>query len=89
MIETRYCDRLHNIPIKNADFIIIGEQDKTMSFIDVPIVQAFDNFFEEHTYENGEFSEDITEDMLIDYIVKELLAHGYKPEDFHIYKKVM
>lgn len=86
MIEIRYCDRLHSMPIKGADIIIIADGDITMSYIDVPITNLYDSFFEEYTNENDEVSENITEDMLIDYIEKGLLKLGYK--DFHIYKKV-
>lgn len=89
MIEIRYCDRLHNIPIKDADFVIISDNDITMSYIDVPITEAFDDFFEEYTNEKGELSDSITEDMLIDYISNELLRRGYTHDDFHIYKKVI
>ena len=89
MLENRCCERITDIPTKDTDFIIIGEQDGGMNYIAVPIVQAFDNFCEEYSDENGEFSEDITEDMFIDYIAKELLARGYTDKDFHVYKKVI
>lgn len=87
MIEGHYCERFHKIPIKDADFIMIDEEDHTMSYIGVPIVELFDNFFEEYADEKGEVLESITEDMLIEYMTRGLLEQGYK--NFHIYKKVL
>ena len=87
MIELRYCEHWTNIPVKGADFIIIDTKNPSVIMADAILSEVLDSFLEEYGDKDGKIQDSITEDFLIEYILKTLKSWGYPEDKFIVYTR--
>lgn len=87
MIELRYCEHWTNIPVEGADFIIIDTKNPSVIMADAILSEVLDKFIKEYGDEDGNIQDLITEDFLIEYILKTLKSWGYPEDSFIVYTR--